>query len=96
MTTLSKWAHLEVTLRTLLAVIGGYAASAAISMLLAAPFTMEKREQEVFIRLSFFVIYTVLIIWSFSINRSKKALKLMLGLNAMVWLAYFVLIGGEQ
>lgn len=96
MTTSTKWPHFEVTIRTLFAVVGGYAASAAFSILLAEPFDMERREQEVFIRMIFFVVYTTLIIWCFSINNTSKALKHMLGLNGILWLAYLLLIGAEK
>ena len=76
-----------VTLRTLLAIVGGYSASAAISLWLASAMTMEPREENVFIRMVFFSAYTVVLIWSFAINQHRKAVIQMIVLNALLWAA---------
>lgn len=84
-----------VTLRTLCAVLGGYAASAAISLLISHFSGLEGRQSESLIRLVFFVAYCTVILWSFAINSHRKAFTHMAILNVTTWAGYWLLAGGE-
>lgn len=82
-----------VTLRTLCAVVGGYAASACISLLFAQWLGLSERPAEAFIKMVFFVALCTLIIWSFAINSHKKAFVHMAVLNALMWAVYLATQG---
>lgn len=84
-----------VTLRTVCATFGGYAASAAFSLLVSHLSGLEGRQGESLIRLVFFVAYCTVILWSFAINTHRKAFAQMAVLNALVWCSYWILVGGE-
>lgn len=83
----------NVTLRTLLAAVGGYSASAGLSLLLTSMMALEGRESIVFIRLVFLTVYTLLIIWVFSVNSERKIFTQMVLLNALLWLGVALGIG---
>ena len=91
--TLSTHPKFLVTLRTPCAVVGGYAASACLSLLLAQWLGLTERPAEAFIKMVFFVVFCTLIIWSFAINSHKKAFIHMAGLNAVVWAVYLATQG---
>jgi len=74
-----------ITLRVVIAVAGGYAASTAISLLFAAMNEMSDRQEVAFIRMVFFLVYTVYIIWIFAINDLQKVLVTGLATNAVAW-----------
>ena len=93
--TLSTHPKFLVTLRTLCAAVGGYAASAGISLLLAQWLGLAERPAEAFIKMVFFVVLCTLIIWSFAINSHKKAFAHMAALNAVVWAAYLATQGAS-
>ncbi|MCU4676534.1 hypothetical protein N7931_12930 [Catenovulum sp. 2E275] len=84
---------INVSIRTILAILGGYSLSAALSLLLASFAGLDGRESEVFIRMIFFISYTVTIIWTFSVNSERKIITQMCLLNVLLWLA--VLLTGE-
>lgn len=87
---------MQVTLRTVCAVVGGYFAAMALSLLIAIPMEMAAREQEVFIRMMFFTIYSVLIITAFSINRQRTVYIATFALNALAWLALTAVQGATS
>ncbi|AYA66233.1 hypothetical protein [Alteromonas sp. RKMC-009] len=74
-----------VTVRVILAVAGGYAAATAVSLLLAAGSDVSGRQEIAFIRMVFFLAWTVYIIWIFAINNHVKAFITALAINAVAW-----------
>ncbi|MBM6550953.1 hypothetical protein [Marinomonas ostreistagni] len=83
----------QVTYRTALVLIGGYALAAGLSLLAAHFSTLQGRDLRGLLYLVFFVAYTVAIILLFAINRHRQATWATLLSNGVTW-GVLWLIGG--
>lgn len=74
-----------ILLRALVAVVGGYALAAALSLVAAHFSVLQGRELRSLIYLVFFSAYGAAIIWLFAINGHRNAFYAMSGANVCTW-----------
>ncbi|RXE98434.1 hypothetical protein [Pseudoalteromonas phenolica] len=82
--------QIEVMSRTLLAVIGGSAFSIFLSLCISFLLPIEKMHAVAWSTMLVFIVFPVVVMWSFSVNNLKKAVSLLsisiLFLAAASWL----------
>lgn len=79
--------------RVIIALIGGYAASVALTLLVTHFSSYQGVDLRVLIYLVFFTLYTVAIIYLFAINSHRKAFVVALSMNLVAWTALWM-VGG--
>jgi hypothetical protein len=86
--------HLEIVSRTILGIVGGFAFSMALTLLLTRLLPMEPRYATTTANMLFFIVYACTIMWAFANIKPLKAWIGLGGSTLILWVAVYFIPGG--